>query len=148
MVVQPRKVRFPYGRTFPRRMREPHGRTYSLRVKTPHHWWPYVVVAVVALLGVLATLAIAQTPDRSSSPLELATAHYGYPLWFVEAELTFPVTASGPNPAVTLNPWEYPMQTNLWRLLVCWLLVASVSLALVYLVQIRRNNSRRRKFVA
>jgi hypothetical protein len=117
-----------------------HGRAYSLSVRTPRRWWPYVVVAVVALVGVLGTLAIARPPDRSSSRLELAIAHYGYPLWFVEAELTFPVPSSGTNPAVTLNPWEYPTETDWGRLLLSWLAVAAMPLALVWWYERRRSS--------
>ncbi len=101
--------------------------------------WPHLGVATLALVAIVSTLAIARGPDRSTSRFELATAHYGYPLWFVEAELPSS-RASGPNPAVRLNPWEYPTKTDYSRLLLSWVAVAAMPLALVWWYERRRSS--------
>jgi hypothetical protein len=42
----------------------------------------------------------------------LGTARFGYPMHFLEAELTF---NPEPGESVELNPWEYPTETDLSR---------------------------------
>ena len=101
------------------------------------------VVAAIAFVGTLSTLAIAQPAQQGiDTERGLGTARFGYPIHFLEAELTF-------NPergeSVELNPWEYPTETDLPRFLASWLLVASVPAALVYLAQVRRSRTSRRK---
>lgn len=102
----------------------------------PRRWWPFVVVAVLALAVVLARLAI----DR---PLESGThvVRYGYPLWFLEAETTLS-PSPGWNGTVALNPWEYPTETHLGRLLASWVIVAALPLAVLWWIERRRGTEK------
>jgi hypothetical protein len=102
-------------------------------MKASRRWWPFAVVAALSLAGVLATLAIAR-------PLQSGTriVHYGYPLWFVEAETTL-TPPEGWKGTVQLNPWEYPTETNVGRLVVSWLVVAALPLTGVWWYERRRE---------
>ena len=102
-------------------------------MRRPTRVWPYGVVAAIAFVGTLSTLAIAQPAQQGiDTERGLGTARFGYPIHFLEAGLTF-------------NPEEYPTETDLPRFLASWLLVASVPAALVYLAQVRRSRTSPRK---
>ena len=109
----------------------------------PTRIWPYGVVAAIAFVATMSTLAIAQPAQRGiGAERDLGTARYGYPIRFVDAELPFIPHA---RESVALNPWEYPTETDLPRFLASWLLVASIPAALIYFAQVRRSRTIRRK---
>lgn len=86
----------------------------------------YTAALVVALAGVMATLALPQRIDGG-------TAHYGKPLWFAESDMSI-WTRTDRGGRWRLNPWENPTTFDAGRFFLSFCVFALPLVGGVWLV--------------
>jgi hypothetical protein len=116
----------------------------SLRRDAPAaHRWPALAIGaalVVALAGMLATLAVAAPIDPQTM-----NVRYGKPLWFAESDLSQwrSLSPREKRLPVPFNPLENPTRVDPGRFLLSYLVFAAPLCGIVWLASMRLRLGRR-----